>query len=145
MRKYKRLILPVAIVLVVILAATSFYFYRKATHTNQSDELTQQEVQSLVAEVSKIALVPTGETPVVATVSDPEQLKNQPFFIDAKKGYKVLIYTNEKKAVLYDPVSKKIVNMAPLNMDSQKVSQPQDQTPSSTATTAGTKPASKKQ
>lgn len=134
--------MPTAIILVVILAATSFYFYKKASRANPNgDELTQAEVQSLVAEVSKIALVPTGETPVVATVSDPEQLKNQPFFVDAKKGYKVLIYTSEKKAVLYDPVSKKIVNMAPLNMDSQKVSQPD--TSAATATT--TKAADKKQ
>jgi hypothetical protein len=58
----------------------------------------------------------------VATVSDPEILKNKNFFIDAKKGDKVLIYYSARKAILYDPVVKKIVNIAPVNIGDFKKS-----------------------
>ena len=64
------------------------------------------------------------ETPTIATVSDPEALKNQAFFVDAKKGYKVLIYSNAKKAFLYDPSADKIVNIAPLNTEASKTTAP---------------------
>lgn len=84
--------------------------------------MNQKEVQNLVENVSAIAVVPTDETPTIATVSDPEVLKNQSFFLGAKKGDKVLIYSVAKKAVLYDPVAHKIINIAPLNIDTEKAS-----------------------
>ena len=37
-----------------------------------------------------------------------------------QKGDKVLIYSNAKKAYLYDPVSDKIINIAPLNLEPQE-------------------------
>lgn len=114
-RKYFALIL---IVLVIILSLTSAYFYKKST--DSSNEASQAEVKSLIEKVGRLAILPTDETPTVATVSDPEALKDQAFFVDAKKGDKVLIYSNAKKAVLYDPSQDKIVNIAPLNTDQQK-------------------------
>ncbi len=55
-------------------------------------------------------------TPTVATVSDPAKLQGQTFFANAKVGDKVLIYTNAKMAYLYDPISNKLINVAPLNI-----------------------------
>lgn len=112
LKKYFALIL---ILLVIVLALTSAYFYKKST-TNQ-DQVSQAEIKSLVEKVGRLAVVPTDETPTVATVSDPEALKDQAFFVDAKKGDKVLIYSNAKKAFLYDPNADKIVNIAPLNTE----------------------------
>lgn len=109
LKKYFALIL---ILLVIALALTSVYFYRKSSGASQ-----EAEVKSLVQKVGKIALLPTDEMPTIATVSDPEKLKNQAFFIDAKVGYKVLVYANAKKAILYDPESNKIVNIAPVNAE----------------------------
>ena len=77
----------------------------------------QTEAQKLVSQISKFLILPTDEEPTVATVSDPEVLKDQPFFAGAKLGYKVLIYAKAKKAILYDPVVNKIVNVAPINLD----------------------------
>lgn len=75
------------------------------------------DVQKLVAEVGKLIDLPTGEDPTLATVTDVEKLKDQPFFQKAKNGNVVLIYAKAKKAILYDPVLKKIVEVAPLNID----------------------------
>ncbi len=109
-RRYFALIL---ILLVLVLTATSVYFYKKST-TNEN-QVSQAEVKSLIGKVGRIAVLPSDETPTIATVSDPEALRDQAFFADAKKGDKVLIYSNAKKAFLYDPVADKIVNIAPLN------------------------------
>ena len=94
--------------------------------------MSQEEVKKVVAQVGKLILLPEGETPTIATVSDPSALKNQAFFADAKKGDKVLIYTNAKKAILYDPVIKKIINVAPVNTGDAKLNQLNNIAPSST-------------
>lgn len=114
-KKYGAVLL---IALVIVLALTSAYFYKKSRSLNTTDQASQAEVKSLIEKVSRILVVPTDETPTVATVSDPEALKDQPFFAGAKKGDKVLIYSNAKKAVLYDPVADKIITVAPLNTES---------------------------
>ena len=76
---------------------------------------TASEVQKTVAEVAKLIILPQDEAPTVATISDVGKLRGQAFFANAQNGDKVLIYTKAAKAILYDPVQKKIVEMAPLN------------------------------
>lgn len=114
------LIFSLLVLLVVGLSATSIYFYRRYHRLSfTSTEASQEEAKKLVAEVGKLIVLPQDETPTVATVSDPEKLKIQAFFTDAKKGDKVLIYTNAKKAILYDPEAKKIVNVAPITIGAE--------------------------
>lgn len=124
LKKYFALIL---ILLVIILGITSAYFYKKST-SSKTDQISQAEIKSLVQKVGRLAVVPTDETPTIATVSDPDALKNQAFFVDAKKGDKVLIYSNAKKAFLYDPSADKIVNIAPLNTEAAKTVDPSNTT-----------------
>ena len=59
--------------------------------------------------------LPTDETPTIATVSDPGLLKN-PFYSKAKAGDVVIIYYGIKKALLYDPVAKEIINITNVNI-----------------------------
>jgi hypothetical protein len=73
---------------------------------------------STVEKISKLIILPADETPTIATVSDLEALKGQPFFADAKVGDIVLIYANAKKAILYDPVLNKIVNATSVGIGS---------------------------
>lgn len=73
------------------------------------------ESTQLTEEVGKLMMLPE-ENPTVATVTDAEKLKNQPFFIRAENGDKVLIYDNAKKAILYRPSAKKIIDVAPINI-----------------------------
>jgi hypothetical protein len=104
-------------VLVIVLTGTSIYFYQRYHRLSTGNNATTQaETEALVKEVGELIYLPTDETPTLATVSDPDKLRGQVFFEDAKKGYKVLIYTNAKKAILYDPIAKKIVNVAPINI-----------------------------
>lgn len=97
-----------------VLIVTNVIFYRKLNSVEQNPQAqAQEDVQSLVDEVGKLMLLP-NEAPTVATVTDPTQLQGQPFFVNAKTGDKVLIYAAARKAILYSPSEKRIVEVAPL-------------------------------
>lgn len=98
----------------VLSGGIGYYFYAKAHSDPQ--KVAQAEVKSLLAQISKLMVLPDNEQPIVATVADPTKLKDQPFFANAKKGDKVLIFNASRKAVLFDPVGNKIVNVAPLTI-----------------------------
>ena len=104
--------------LVVLFGGAALFFYFQLNELKKNpQELARQEAKNLVAEVSQLVVLPEGEIPTVATVTDPALLAGQPFFNQAKKGDKVLIYANAKKAFLYDPVAKRIVDVAPITLD----------------------------
>ncbi len=108
-------IFAILAVLVVLFASLAAYFFQQSKR-GVGDNETQAEIQSLVKKVGNLIVLPEGEMPTVATVSDPDALKGQAFFEGAKKGDKVLIYTNAKKAILFDPGVGKVVNIAPLSI-----------------------------
>jgi hypothetical protein len=120
----KKLIIGIAIV--VVLVAIGAYVYQQTgfaflTTTPSSDQTAnvnseegRSEMESLVKEVGKLIVLPEGEDPTVATITDPSKLQDQPFFVNAKAGDKVLIYPTARKAFLYDPSAKKLVEVAPL-------------------------------
>src|SRR3989338_5146219 len=110
----------ILLVLTAVGIGTTINFYRQLSELKNNPQISiQKEVKSVVAEISKIMILPVGEDPTVATVADPEKLKGQSFFANAKKDDKVLIYTNAKKAILYRPSERKIVEVAPLNIGQQ--------------------------
>ena len=124
---------PVAVLLVVagmlvsLAAGASYYFYRENKRVTglleNPTEAARVEVRSTVARVGKLMVLPTDEEPTLATVIDPQKLADQPFFAKAKSGDKVLIYTTNKKAILYRPGDNKILEVAPITIG-------QGQTPS---------------
>ncbi len=107
----------ILIVLVIVFAGATFYFYSQyASLKTDPAKNTKAETDKLVSQVSRLIILPVGEDPTVATVTDVEKLKDQPFFTNAKNGDKVLIYTQAKKAILFDPSANKIVEVAPINI-----------------------------
>jgi hypothetical protein len=114
------------IVLALLAAAVAFGYWQYQKSQKLNKELTalrdnpqkaaQDETKELIGKVAALIVLPETEQPTVATVTDLEPLKDQPFFARAKIGFKVLIYTQAKRAILYDPVSNKIVEVAPLNI-----------------------------
>ena len=116
MTKHKLLSHKFLFFLVIIFAVTSFYFYKQSKALKNPDAISEKEVANIVERVGQHILLPPNETPTIATVSDPEALQDQAFFSQAKKGDKVLIYTDSKKAILYDPEIDKIIAVAPLTI-----------------------------
>lgn len=96
------------------------YFYSQTVELKRDPQaVAQKEIEQLVLRIGTLIVLPEGEQPTIATVTDPEKLQDQQFFTNAKQGYKVLIYTNARKAILYDPAQNKIIEVAPLNIGSQ--------------------------
>jgi hypothetical protein len=117
-KKIFKVVIPVVALAAILVAG---YLYNQNRVLKQSPQvLAQKEVADLVAKVSKLIMLPAGETPTVATVSDPEALKDQAFFTSAQKGDKVLIFTTAKKAVLYSVTLNRVIDIAPLNIGNAK-------------------------
>jgi hypothetical protein len=124
--KLKRVLTSLAIVLVVALAAApAYYFYQKYQRAQalikDPEMALREEKADLLKTVSKIIELPSSEEPTIATVSDVEKIKDQPFFSKSKNGDKVIIYAKEKKAYLYRPSEKRLVDVAPINLGTQDV------------------------
>lgn len=104
---------------ILAVSVVSFYYYRnhKKESVSQSavagsNNSPASNEQSLKDVIGKIMELPTDEEPVVATVTDIEKIKGQKFFAHAQNGDRVLIYTNNKKAILYRESSGKIIEVS---------------------------------
>lgn len=112
------------LVLLILALAAGGYVYQtrkianlKIENQRLSDpqQAAKQEADRLKNDVSKLIELP-NETPTIATVVDVEKLKTQSFFANAQNGDRVLLFPQAKKAVLYRPNTKKIVEVAPINI-----------------------------
>lgn len=91
------------------------YLWNKVRNLENPAMATEKEIKQLVIDVGKFLVLPTDETPTLATVSEPEKLRDQPFFANAMEGDKVLIYVSSRKAILWRPSTSKIVEISALN------------------------------
>lgn len=121
MFKLKYIFYSLIIVALVALGLAGYFYYKLSIIKQNPQAVTQEETADLVAKVSLLAALPTNEIPTIATVADPEALKDQPFFAQAKKGDKVLIYAEAKKAILYSVTLNKILDIAPLNIGDKTI------------------------
>lgn len=124
--KSKRGIVFLCVVIISVAGLVGYLGYKSKigkgdTELNDKELSSSQdgEIDAIISEVGKLMILPKDEDPTIATVSDPKILESQPFFSKAKKGDKVLIYTKAQKAILYDPVANKIINIAPINLGNQ--------------------------
>ncbi len=81
--------------------------------------LSSAENDRVIMEVSRLIALPTDEKPIIATVDDLDKLKENIFFERAKQGDKFLIYVANKKAILYRPSEKRIIDVATINLDQE--------------------------
>lgn len=117
-------------VLLVLLVAGGIVGYSKYndlkkenTKLSNPQEAAKTQVSDAVAKIGRLVDLPSGETPTLATVTDPTKLKDQAFFANAKVGDQVLIYTQVKKAILYRPSTNKIIEIAPVNIGNNNAAQ----------------------
>lgn len=121
--KTKYLFIAIGVTICLILIVGYFYYQNQKSQNpkiqslNTPAQAPAEQVQKITAEVEKLIELPQGEDPTVATVTDTTKLKDQPFFQKAKNGDKVLIYTNARKAILYDPVARKVIDMTYITLN----------------------------
>ncbi len=75
----------------------------------------QEAAKQIVAKVRKLFVIPAGVDPTVATIVDVEQLRSRNIFYNKAKNGDHLIVT-EDRAILYDPVADKIIDIVPVQI-----------------------------
>ncbi len=117
-RRHTGTLLTAATVLLIIgLGAFGGYYFKKYQDLKKNpvsaERAAQEEVDRTIAKVAKLyGSLPADEKPNVATVSDKDKLKDQPFFDKAVNGDVALIYSGAKLAILYRPSSNQIINVS---------------------------------
>lgn len=110
----------VAFIILSLLAvggsSAGIYYYAQYKKLMVKSADPKVEVKDILAKVGKLIELPTGEEPTVATVQDAEQIKSQPFFTKAQNGYRVILYTNAKLAILFDEKANKLINVGTINV-----------------------------
>jgi len=96
--------------------------------TQAQNEMSQEEIDTLLAEVSAHMLLPADETPAIATIFDAAALsETQMFFKQAIDGDKVIIYSD--KAIIFRPKEGLIINVGPVIQDTPAVELGEDGQP----------------
>lgn len=115
-KKIFKLLLFIFILVLMGTAGYFYYQYQKLAKSPIAGQIqAEAEAQQAIKAAGKLMLLPDGEAPTVATITDIDKLKDQPFFKNAKNGEKVLIYPTLKQVIIYDPVSNLIINVGSVN------------------------------
>ena len=114
---------------ILLVFGIGLYYFLQYHHEQKllKNPLLASEMQqeTIVKNVGKLTQLPSGEQPTIAKISDITRLNNQPFFQNAQNGDFVLIYTKAKEAILYDPVSNKVLRVGPILVPSPTAGIPQ--------------------
>lgn len=104
----------IVVIIAVIASIPTIYFYNqyKSMQAKMNPTAaTQAQITSLITKVGKLMLLPSDETPTVATVPDKSKWAGQVFFSHAENGDQVLMYQKAKKMILYRPSANKIIEV----------------------------------
>lgn len=133
--KNKKFIFGLILVVIILVAIVTPVRTKILSLVNPQTKTSQaKEIDKLLHDVGKIVLLPSDETPTVATVSDITKLEDQPFFRNAKNGDKVIIYAGIRKAILYRPSLKKVIEMSTIAEGALGQAAPAPTTPPVTTT-----------
>ncbi len=124
MSLFQRILVVLSVGCFLISAYLYVNIYR-IQHPSEISIKTEQPIQSqletdeqVIARISTMMALPNGEVPTVATLEDLTQVKDQIFFSKAQIGDKVIVYINARKAILYRPSTKQIIEVGPLEVRS---------------------------
>jgi len=108
------LILLFAIFTLLGSAGTYYFFSKYNALRNDPSIVSQKDVDTTVAAVYKLMVLPSDEMPTLATILDKTKLAGQSFFDNAENGDKLLAFTKSMQAILYRPSTNKIIKVAPI-------------------------------
>lgn len=121
---YKKIGILIGVIVLILglIVGPSYYFYSKYQRAQlllkNPNQAAQEQKRAILDKVAKLIDLPNDEDPTLATISDKDKLANQPFFSKAKNGDIVIIYTNTRKAIIYDPLANKIIDVSAISIGS---------------------------
>lgn len=114
--KSKIIVIIIASVLFVAsIAAASFFYLQYKSIKDNPNSVNQEKTTQLTQKVGKLYKLP-DETPTIASITDKDKLKSQPFFKNAENGDQLLIYPKTKLAIIYRESSNIIINVGPITL-----------------------------
>lgn len=115
---FLKLVITGLVCLVLLGFGGAIYFYQHTRDKLSENVAVESPLDSakLIEEIGKLILLPEGEAPTVATVANLEPLKDQPFFVHAQLGDRVVIYNEAKRAYLYRPTEHRLIEVSSVTL-----------------------------
>lgn len=110
----KSVSIVVTLVLAVVFLSSYLDTKNKLSTLQANSVVASSKDGEMVAKIRTYFDLPT-ENPQVQTIGDLSKLSKDDFFNRAKKGDKVLIFAQAKRAMLYRPSSGKIIEYSVIN------------------------------
>ena len=117
-------LLLIAIVFLFLVFLVGYFLITYRSDQANPDAALQKETKVLTDRIGKFMELPVDEQPTLATVTDQEKLKGQDFFMHAQNGDKLLVYPKARKAILYRPSTKKVIEVSNLISGEDNQGQP---------------------
>ena len=121
-KKSKSKLIAIIVAIILLAAAGYFVMNRSGSGEPQTEEqaaaAAEAEIAELEERIQRLIVLPSEETPVLATITDAEALRaEQPFYASVEDGDKLLIYLSNQRAVIYRPSQDVLVNVGPIIVD----------------------------
>lgn len=118
---------------VVLMASFAAVYFWQAQYTLRLSE-EALSTERILQEVQAKAEVPRDETPFISVLTAEDIRHQEGFFLLAEADDRVIVYPKNRVAVLYRPVSQKVMSMATLdNNEWSKYFRPEIQTVADTS------------
>ncbi len=117
----------IALVLVGLGFVSGYYLDLSKPQVSLLNE--QDSNTPLLEKLAKLVVLPEGESPSVATVSDVSKLQDQIFFKNAQNGDSIVAFPNAQIAILYRQSANKVVWMGPIIDKQNTIAVPSSVTP----------------
>jgi hypothetical protein len=119
------LLIAITVLFLLSLSISLLVAYR--SESSNPDVALRKETKALTDRIGEFMELPLDEQPTLATVTDQEKLKEQSFFAHAQNGDKLLVYSKARKAILYRPSTKKVIEVSNLiSNENNQVHSPTD-------------------
>lgn len=83
--------------------------------TQDPSVIYAKKMKTLTDQVSHYVTLPTNESPITATITDKQALPKEVFFKYAQDGDKVIMYKQNKLAILYRPSTNQVITTGQLD------------------------------
>lgn len=87
-----------------------------SVNSSSSAGATTASVKSVVANLGRLIVLPTQETPVLIVVKDPAKLQDIAFMRQTAPGDEVLIYRNLHQGYIYRPSVNLLIAVGKVNL-----------------------------
>lgn len=108
--KFSKRLLAVTLLFLIIIGGSLLLHYKFTKHD-------LNDVHFITERVSRHYLLPSNETPALATITDSKKVQSS-FAGKVKNNDKILIYQTNKIAIVYRPELDRIVDVEPVSIDS---------------------------